>query len=151
MKVYVYQGKDYSTLSDVRKAVQVSFPKNPDAAMLMLLGITEEERPDPAPETPSEEERLVDEQKRLTDLVQRFLDAKAQELNYDSCLSVCSYVDTGVQKFDDEGAAFRAWRSAVWEKGYAIVADVKAGKRGVPTEEELFAELPTLNVTYSAA
>ena len=51
-------------------------------------------------------------QERLTEAIQELLDSKAQELLYDSCLSVCSYVDTGVPKFDAEGRAFRIWRSA---------------------------------------
>lgn len=85
-------------------------------------------------------------QAQLTSKVQTYLDTTAQKLGYDSCLSVCSYVDTGVIKFDEEGAAFRKWRSAVWEKGYEIVDAVKAGTRETPTEEELFAELPTLEL-----
>lgn len=88
-------------------------------------------------------------QKQLTDAVQRVLDNKAQELLYDNCLSVCSYIETGVQKFDDEGKAFRAWRSAVWAKGYEILAQVQAGQREIPTEEELIAELPELVIEYA--
>lgn len=85
-------------------------------------------------------------QEQLTVAVQKYLDTTAQKLNYDNCLSVCSYVDTGVAKFDEEGAAFRQWRSAVWEKGYEIVDAVKAGTRDIPTEEELFAELPSIQL-----
>ena len=88
-------------------------------------------------------------QKQLTDAVQHVLDSKAQELNYDSCLSVCTYVDTGIPKYDDEGRAFRAWRSAVWAKGYEILAQVQAGERDIPTEEELLAMLPELVISYS--
>ena len=87
-------------------------------------------------------------QKKLTQSVQDILDAKAQELLYDSCLSVCSYIDTGVPKFDAEGRAFRAWRSAVWAKGYEILAQVQAGQRAIPTEEQLIAELPKLVINY---
>lgn len=90
-------------------------------------------------------------QKQLTNAVQRVLDSKAQELNYDNCLSVCSYIDTGVAKFDDESRAFRKWRSAVWSKGYEILAQVQAGERGIPTEEELLAELPVLVIDYENA
>ena len=88
-------------------------------------------------------------QKQLTDAVQHVLDAKAQELLYDNCLSVCSYIDTGVPKFDAEGRAFRAWRSQVWAKGYEILAEVQEGKRAIPTTEELLAELPKLVITYT--
>ena len=87
-------------------------------------------------------------QKQLTEAVQNVLDSKAQELNYDNCLSVCSYIDTGVARFDAEGKAFRTWRSAVWAKGYEILAQVQAGQRAIPTEAELIAELPKLVINY---
>ena len=99
----------------------------------------------PAP-TPEEIAEKI--QKQLTDAVQNVLDSKAQELLYDSCLSVCSYVDTGVAKFDAEGRAFRTWRSAVWAKGYDILAQVQSGQRAIPTEEQLIAELPKLVINY---
>ena len=88
-------------------------------------------------------------QKQLTDAIQRVLDSKAQELLYDNCLSVCSYIDTGIQKFDDEGRCFRAWRSQVWAKGYEILAQVQEGKREIPTEQQLLDELPELEIIYS--
>ena len=97
----------------------------------------------------TQEEIKAKIQKQLTDAIQHVLDIKAQELNYDSCLSVCSYVDTGVLKFDEEGRAFRAWRSAVWVKGYEILAEVQAGEREMPTEDELLALLPELVISYS--
>lgn len=100
---------------------------------------------------PTIEEIQAQIQAQLTNAVQHVLDAKAQELNYDSCLSVCSYIDTGVAKFDAEGKAFRAWRSEVWAKGYEILAQVQAGERGIPTEVELIAELPELVIDYSEA
>lgn len=101
------------------------------------------------PPEPTQEEIAQQLQQEFTNLIQTFLDSKAQELNYDSCLSVCSYIDTGVPKFDAEGKAFRAWRSAVWAKGYEILAQVQSGERGIPTQEELFAELPELIIDYA--
>ena len=98
---------------------------------------------------PTDEDVAAQTQAQLTAAVQHVLDGEAQKLNYDSCLSVCSYVDTGVAKFDDEGKAFRAWRSAVWAKGYEILNAVLAGERDIPTEEELLAELPKLVIAYS--
>lgn len=97
---------------------------------------------------PTIEELQAQTQKQLTVAVQHVLDSKAQELNYDNCLSVCSYIETGVAKFDAEGKAFRAWRSAVWAKGYEILAQVQSGERTIPTEEELIAELPELMIAY---
>lgn len=83
-------------------------------------------------------------QKALTDMVQGYMDTKAQERGYDSILSACSYVDTGIERFDQEGTKARAWRSAVWQKCYDVLAEVQEGVRAVPTEEELIAELPVL-------
>lgn len=97
---------------------------------------------------PTQEEIEVQVQKQLTDAVQRVLDKKAQELLYDNCLSVCSYIDTGVAKFDAEGKAFRTWRSAVWAKGYEILAQVQSGEREIPTETDLINELPELVIEY---
>lgn len=100
---------------------------------------------------PTIEEKQARIQAQLINAVQSVLDKKAQELLYDNCLSVCSYIDTGIQKFDDEGKAFRAWRSQVWAKGYEILAEVQEGKREIPSEEELLAELPELVIDYSEA
>ena len=98
---------------------------------------------------PTQEEINAQTQARLTSAVQNVLDTEAQKLGYDNCLSVCSYVDTGVQKFDDESRAFRQWRSEVWAKGYEILDEVIAGTREIPTEEELLSELPKLTIVYS--
>ena len=97
---------------------------------------------------PTPEEQAAALQKHYTDLIQRLLDTEAQKLGYDNCNSVCTYVDTGVAKFDAEGVAFRKWRSAVWAKGYELLAEVQAGTRPVPTEEELVELLPKLVIEY---
>lgn len=101
------------------------------------------------PPEPTQEEINSEIQARLTKAVQDLLDNEAQKLNYDSCLSVCSYVNTGIAKFDNEGQAFREWRSAVWAKGYEILDDCLSGTRAVPNEEELLSELPKLTISYS--
>ena len=100
---------------------------------------------------PTPEELAAALQVQYTALIQSMLDKEAQKLGYDNCNSVCTYVDTGVQKFDDEGRAFRAWRSAVWAKGYEILDSVKAGEVEIPTEEELITFLPTLEIVYTDA
>ena len=63
---------------------------------------------------------------------------------YDEIQAVCSYINTGNLKFDAEGEACRKWRSAVWEKCYDMVSEIKTGERVIPTEDELIAELPPL-------
>lgn len=150
IKKYFYNGKEYLSDYRVRQAIfemeRKAFPEEPEENKVEFwneLGVTYTEEPDPEP-TPEEI------QAKLTYEVQRVLDDEAKKLGYDSCLSVCSYVDTGVQKFDAEGKAFRAWRSAVWSKGYEILAEVKEGKREIPTVEDLIAELPKLVIDYVA-
>lgn len=83
-------------------------------------------------------------EEQYTAQVQAMLDEAAKALGYDSCLSVCSYIDTGVEKFDKEGVQFRRWRSAIWARGYELLDEVKAGVRPVPTPEELPDLMPKL-------
>lgn len=90
-------------------------------------------------------------QAQYTALIQSMLDKEAQKLGYDNCNSVCTYVETGVPKFDAEGVAFRKWRSAVWAMGYELLAEVQAGTRPIPTEEELVELLPKLEIVYTEA
>lgn len=101
------------------------------------------------PPAPTQDEINLQIQQRITGDIQDYLDEKAKELNYDSCLSVCSYFNTGVEKFDKEGAAFREWRSAVWSKGYQILNECISGQRSsVPDKILLISELPVLEITY---
>lgn len=103
------------------------------------------------PEKQKRKEEAEALQKHYTDLIQHILDVEAQKLGYDNCNSVCTYVDTGVAKFDAEGVAFRKWRSAVWAMGYELLAEVQAGTRPIPTEEELVELLPKLEIVYNEA
>ena len=101
------------------------------------------------PPAPTQDEINLQIQQRITGDIQDYLDEKAKELNYDSCLSACSYLNTGVEKFDKEGAAFREWRSAVWSKGYQILNECISGQRSsVPDKILLISELPVLEITY---
>lgn len=88
-------------------------------------------------------------EKKYTDFIQNILDKKAQELNYDNIASVCTYENCGVLKFHDEAVAYKKWRAKVWEAGYKILDEVKSGIRAVPTEEELAALLPKLELVYT--
>lgn len=83
-------------------------------------------------------------EKRLINAVQKYMDSKAEERGYDSILSVCSYINSGVEKFDIEGDLARKWRSACWDYCNDQLDRFKAGERGIPTEEELIDELPKL-------
>ena len=97
---------------------------------------------------PTEEEKTAALQAQYVVMVQAILDNEAKAYGYDSILSVCSYVDTGVSKYDTEGKAFRQWRSEVWEKAFEMLEQIKAGEVAMPTEEELKAYLPELVIDY---
>lgn len=82
---------------------------------------------------------------RLIMLVQRHLDEAAQAMHYDDIKSAVTYADEpSVAKFQNEGRAFRVWRSLVWAYCYDVMAEVEAGTRAIPSSEELIAELPAL-------
>ncbi|MGD9662059.1 MAG: hypothetical protein AB7U63_12370 [Porticoccaceae bacterium] len=80
-------------------------------------------------------------------IVQNHMDAAARVLNYDSISNAITYAEEpAVPKLQQEGQAFRAWRSLVWAKCYEILDAVNAGTRDIPTDEELIAELPALQL-----
>lgn len=82
-------------------------------------------------------------QASLTDFVQKLMDAKAQSYHYDNLTTAVTYADEpAVPKFQQEGQAFRAWRSQVWATAYSILADVQAGTRAFPTVSEVPSLLP---------
>jgi hypothetical protein len=74
--------------------------------------------------------------------IQAMLDAKAQERGYNDIQSAASYRDDANATFAAEGAAYFAWRSAVWTYAYAELAKVQAGQRAQPTVAEFLTELP---------
>lgn len=82
-------------------------------------------------------------QRQLTAVVQAHLDAQAKALGYDNIFTAVTYADEpAVPKFQADGQALRAWRSLVWEAGYALLALVQAGESPIPTPEVLIASLP---------
>lgn len=101
------------------------------------------------PPVVSQEELLAQIQREKTLLVHQHMDSVAQQYGYDNITTAVTYADEpAVPKFQDEGIAFRAWRSLVWDVGYQIIAEVLQGTREVPTDEEIIAELPEFTVTY---
>lgn len=74
--------------------------------------------------------------------IDSMLDVKANEYGYDSIKTAVTYADEpAVPKFQDEGKAFRSWRSLVYAKGYEIADEVKT-TGVIPTFDEVLAQLP---------
>lgn len=96
----------------------------------------------------------VDEAQIVADYmaaVQRHMDARAVAFGYDDLISVVTYAEEpAVPRYQAEGQAFRAWRSACWAKCEDVLAAVKAGARAAPTHAELLAELPPLGIEVQA-
>lgn len=76
--------------------------------------------------------------------VQAHIDAKAQERQYDSGLSVATYATSAVERWAQEAAAFVAWRDSVWVYALAELDKVHAAEREPPGAEAFIAELPPL-------
>lgn len=76
--------------------------------------------------------------------IQAELDRRAQAKGYDSILSACSYAAPEGVPFQTEGAAFLKWRSDVWAQAYAVLAEVQAGTKPLPTPEQAVASMPPL-------
>lgn len=84
----------------------------------------------------------------LTAAVNRALDAKARDHRYASLADAISYAEEpAVARFQAEGQAFRAWRSLVWAHCHAVFDEVRAGARAMPSEAELIAALPPLQLS----
>lgn len=79
--------------------------------------------------------------------VQAHMDAAARGAGYDDVKSAVTYAEEpAVPKFQNEGRAFRAWRSRVWALCYQLLAEVQAGSRPPLTAEEVIAQLPALEL-----
>ena len=77
--------------------------------------------------------------------VQAKLNEAAIAARYDSIATAVSYAEEpAVPKFQNDGIAFRAWRSLVWAYAYEQLALVLAGGREQPTVEAFLLELPAL-------
>jgi hypothetical protein len=76
--------------------------------------------------------------------IQAMLDKKAQERHYDGILSACTYATSTVAKFQAEGQACVEFRDAVWDRSYALMAQVQGGEIPQPTIPELLGMLPTM-------
>jgi hypothetical protein len=84
-------------------------------------------------------------QATLSAAVQAHLDATARARSYDSALSCVSYINSTVTTYQAEAAAMRDWRDAVWLRCYELLAEVQAGTRPIPTEQQLLALLPAID------
>lgn len=84
-----------------------------------------------------------------TQAIQTHMDNRALLFGYDDIKTAVTYAEEpSVLRFQSEGQAFRAWRSACWDYCYTLLAAVKARNRELPRVEQLIAELPELDLQH---
>lgn len=77
--------------------------------------------------------------------IQKHMDDAARATGYDDIKTAVTYADEpSVPKFQNEGRAFRSWRSQCWSYGYQEMDKVLGGTRPMPTVEQMISELPAL-------
>ena len=91
---------------------------------------------------PTAEELAAALQAHYTQVIQQALDDFARTRGYDHINSACTYATSTDPQFRLEGEYCVALRDTTWRAGYAMLAEVKAGTREVPSEGELLALLP---------
>jgi hypothetical protein len=125
---------------DITAATHVALLSAQEAGLAIVAGSDGQPvAQDPPPPTPEEI------QSALAAVVQAHMDAAARAAGYDDIRSAVTYADEpAVRRFQADGQAFRAWRSLSWAACYAVLTEVQAGTRAVPTAAELIAELPAL-------
>lgn len=76
--------------------------------------------------------------------VQQRLDDFARTRAYDGILSACTYATSTAPQFAAEGRYAVQARDATWATCYGIMADVQAGRRPLPSIEQVLVDLPAL-------
>jgi hypothetical protein len=90
-------------------------------------------------------EKKAQLQASIVQQAQKRIDDFANTRNYAGIMSACTYVTSTVPEFAAEGQYCVEARDATWSTLYAILADVQAGTRPVPTSyAEIEPELPAL-------
>ena len=81
----------------------------------------------------------------VTAATQKRLDDFARTRNYDGILSACTYATSSMPKFTAEGQYAVDVRDNTWATLYAIMGEVQAGTRPMPTGfADIEADLPVL-------
>jgi hypothetical protein len=108
----------------------------------LSTGVVTEHPDAPVENVPETPEKIA---ARLESSLDRHLDAVANSYRYESIRTMVTYATSDHQTFGKEGKAAVKFRDAVYAHGIQVIADVEAGIRQIPKEEELIAELPKLS------
>jgi hypothetical protein len=84
-------------------------------------------------------------QKRIVDEVQKRLDDFAASRGYDGILSACTYFESTIEKFKQEGLRAKLLRDQTWATCYQILEEATQGLRPTPTSYyDIEQDLPEL-------
>ena len=99
-----------------------------------------------AGEAPNKPLELIikEQQKAFVKAIDNYMDSFARTREYASMASAASYYDDEDPQYAAEGAYCKKMRSVIYRLSDTIRAEVMAGKRSMPTLEEVLAELPVL-------
>jgi len=77
--------------------------------------------------------------------IEAWMNSVVAEKHYDSIdTCIARYTDSPNPQYAAEAKAVKAWNTAVWDKCWDILAEVKTGTRPIPSLEEVIYELPKL-------
>ena len=82
---------------------------------------------------------------QIKSAVQNTLDLKAKEKDYDTAVSLASYVTSTDDEFHEQANRFIAWRDQCWRKCFEIIGLFNNGDIPMPTVGEVLRQLPTLD------
>lgn len=95
----------------------------------------------PIPVVLTEEDTLAS----LTQALDEYINSRFAVKGYDSRITVA--MRTGYAgPWHDECVIMSLWMDTCYVKAYEVMADVKVGKRAIPTKDELLAEMPVLMI-----
>ena len=83
-------------------------------------------------------------QAEMVSHIDNLVEETAQSKDYKNAASLAGYKDSTVAAWAAEASAFIDWRDDVWVAAYAILSDVLAGEREIPTPAEMLAEMPAI-------
>jgi hypothetical protein len=80
----------------------------------------------------------------IVEAVKGHIQSVVSQRQYDSIVSLKSYLQSTNPQWAAEAAAGNVWNDAVWAKVIDIQTQVASGQRPIPTPTEVIAELPVI-------
>lgn len=79
---------------------------------------------------------------RVSRLIQKVLDDKAKEKDYDNEINIATYINSTNAIWKKESEDFLKWRDSVWEYAQSVLSGIENGDIEPPSEAEFIADIP---------